>query len=166
MTTKRVKMDKTSGRSEVPRDRGIFTLDLPARRDAFEELRSRLAAVAAELRVPERETDHLLIAADEVFSNIAEYAYPDGGGTVEVRLTQNADGTELSMIFSDRGIPFDPLEAEVPDTSAPPAARRVGGLGIHIVRNIMDGIAYRRTDDGRNLLTLTKRLSGNAEVRP
>ena len=166
MTTGREKMDKTSGRSEDRRDHSIFTLNIPSRRDAFEELREKLAAVAVQLRIPERETDHLLIAADEIFSNIAEYAYPDGGGTVEIRLTQNPDGTELSMSFSDRGIPFDPLQAEVPDTSAPSAVRRVGGLGIHIVRNLMDGIVYRRTHDGRNLLTLTKRLPASAEVQP
>jgi len=159
-------MENAIGRSEDRRIRGIFTLSLPARRDAFELLRERLAAAAAQFRMPERETDHLLIAADEVFSNIAEYAYPDDGGTVEVRLAENSDGTALSMSFSDRGIPFDPLAAPPPDTAAPPAERRIGGLGIHIVRHLMDGVAYRRTDDGRNLLTLTKLFPASAEVRP
>ena len=152
---------------ELPLDRherGILTLNIPARRDAFEKLRVELAAVAADLLLSERETDHLLIAADEVFSNIAAYAYPDGGGSVEVRLAKNADGTELAMTFADCGIPFDPLEVTPPDTAAPPADRRIGGLGIHIVRNLMDGIAYRRTADGRNLLTLTKRLAASGEV--
>ncbi len=158
-------MDNTGGRSLDRHIRDIFTLNIPARRDAFEELRVHLAAAAAQLRIPERETDQLLIAADEVFSNIAEYAYPDGGGTVEVQLAQNADGTEITMTFSDRGIPFDPLKAEAPDISAPPENRKVGGLGIHIVRNLMDGIVYRRTDDGRNLLTLTKCLAASAEVQ-
>ena len=154
---------------ELPEDRnirGILTLSIPARRDAFEELRVKLAAVASDLRIPERETDQLLIAADEVFSNIAAYAYPDGGGTIEIQLAQSADGAELSMTFSDRGIPFDPLAVQPPDTATPPDRRKVGGLGIHIVRNLMDGVVYRRTGDGRNILTLTKRLSANPEVRP
>lgn len=152
--------------SEDRHIRGILTLNIPARRDAFDELRVQLAAVASALRIPGRETDKLLIAADEIFSNIAAYAYPDGGGTVEVRLAKNADGTELSMTFADRGIPFDPTEVKPPDTAAPPAARSIGGLGIHIVRNLMDGMAYRRTADGRNLLTLTKRLSASPEAQP
>ena len=158
-------MGKAGELSEHRRLNGIFTLEIPARRDAFEGLRVKLAAVAADLRLPERETDHLLIAADEVFSNIAAYAYPDGGGSVEVRLVKNADGTELAMTFSDRGIPFDPLAVKPPDTAAPPADRRIGGLGIHIVRHLMDGVVYRRTDDGRNVLTLAKRLSANPEVQ-
>ena len=144
----------------------IFTLTVPARRDAFEQLRARLSTAAAQLRIPERETDHLLIAADEVFSNIAAYAYPDGGGTVEIRLTANADGTELSLAFSDRGIPFDPLAVKPPDTSAPLADRKIGGLGIHVVRKLMDQLVYRRAEDGRNILTLTKRLPTTGEAHP
>ena len=158
-------MNQASERSEDRDICGIFTLELPARRDAFELLRSRLADAAAKFRLPERETDQLLIAADEAFSNIAEYAYPDRGGTVEVQLANNAAGTELYMIFSDRGIPFDPLEVKPPDTAAPPAERQIGGLGIHLVRHLMDGIAYRRTDDGRNLLTLTKHLPAVPKVQ-
>jgi len=159
-------MDKTGELPEQFPMYGIFLLSLPARCDAFEELRARLAAAAAELRLPERETDQLLISADEVFSNIAAYAYPEGGGTVEVQLAKNADGTALYMIFSDHGIPFDPSAAAPPDTAAPPENRKVGGLGIHIVRHLMDGIVYRRTGDGRNLLTLTKKLSAPPEVHP
>lgn len=144
----------------------IFTLTVPARCDAFEQLRTRLTTVAAQFHIPERETDHLLIAADEVFSNIAAYAYPDGGGTVEIRLTANADGTELSLAFSDRGIPFDPLAVKPPDTSAPLADRKIGGLGIHVVRKLMDQLVYRRAEDGRNILTLTKRLPTTGEAHP
>ncbi|MBP5531506.1 MAG: ATP-binding protein [Lentisphaeria bacterium] len=151
-------MGKAGERAEHLHTDSILTLNLPARRDAAERLRVPLAELAAKLRIPERETDHLLISADEVFSNIAAYAYPQGGGTVEIQVAKSSDGTELSMTFSDRGIPFDPLGTAPPDTAAPPAARRIGGLGIHIVRHLMDGIVYRRTDDGRNLLTLTKRL--------
>ena len=150
-------MSGANGRSEC-RLRHIFTLNLPARRDAFEQLRARLADAAARLRLPERETDHLLIAADEVFSNIAAYAYPEGGGTVEIQMAQDAAETELLLIFSDRGIPFDPLAVAPPDTAAPLADRKIGGLGIHVVRRLMDRVAYRRAEDGRNILTLTKRL--------
>lgn len=159
-------MNRANERSEHRHVGNIFTLSIPARRGAFEELRAKLSAAAAELGLPERETDHLLIAADEVFSNIAAYAYPDDGGTVEIQVAGNTGCTELSMTFADRGIPFDPLEVQPPDTAAPPAARRVGGLGIHIVRRLMDDIVYRRTADGRNLLTLTKRLPAGTEVQP
>ena len=159
-------MDEEKGPSECRHIRRISALSVPARREAFETLRLRLETVADRLRIPERERSHLLIAADEIFSNIAEYAYPDGGGTVEIQLAANPDGSELFLIFADRGIPFDPLTAPPPDTAAPLADRRIGGLGIHVVRRLMDRVAYRRTDDGRNLLTLTKRLPTTAEAHP
>lgn len=146
--------------------RDMASLSIPARRDAFEQLRVRLTAIAENLRIPERETDHLLIAADEIFSNIAAYAYPDGGGTVEIRVEGDVGGTAIRLIFSDRGIPFDPLTVAPPDTAAPLADRRIGGLGIHVVRKLMDGVAYRRTEDGRNLLTLVKRLPAAGEAHP
>ena len=159
-------MGKTNELSGHRHLRSIFTLVIPARREAFEQLRAQLAAAAAKFRIPERETDHLLIAADEVFSNVAAYAYPDGDGTVEVRMAANADGTELSLAFSDRGIPFDPLAVKTPDTSAPLADRKIGGLGIHVVRRLMDQVVYRRAEDGRNILTLIKHLPMTGEVRP
>ena len=159
-------MDEVNEPSECHHSRRISSLKVPARREAFEALRAHLATTADRLRIPERERSHLLIAADEIFSNIAEYAYPDGSGTVEVQLAANLDGSELSLIFADRGIPFDPLATTPPDTAAPLADRRIGGLGIHVVRRLMDRVAYRRTDDGRNLLTLTKRLPTTAEAHP
>ena len=158
-------MSGTDKISEDPPGRNIASLSIPARRDAFEQLRVRLLTVAEELRIPERETDHLLIAADEVFSNIAAYAYPGGEGTVEVLIEEDVEETELRLIFSDRGIPFDPLAAAPPDTAAPPAERRIGGLGIHVVRKLMDRVDYRRTGDGRNVLTLEKRFPAPEEAR-
>ena len=158
-------MSGTGQKTEALPGRNLASLSIPARRDAFEQLRVRLLTVAEELRIPERETDHLLIAADEVFSNIAAYAYPGGGGTVEFQAEEDAEGTELRLIFSDRGIPFDPLAAAPPDTAAPIAERRIGGLGIHVVRKLMDRVAYRRTEDGKNVLTLVKRLPTPEEAR-
>jgi len=159
-------MGGENGRSEHRRIRNIFVLDLPACRDAFDELRTRLATAARRLRLPERDTSHLLIAADEVFTNIAEYAYPERSGTVDIRLAADDDTAELRLSFADRGIPFDPLTAKTPDTAAAPAERQIGGLGIHVVKSLMDDVTYRRTADGQNVLTLTKRLPPAPEAHP
>ena len=159
-------MSGTGKKPEISPGRNIASLSIPARRDAFEQLRVLLLSVAGELRIPERETDHLLIAADEVFSNIAAYAYPGGEGTVEVQMAEPDGGTAIRLVFSDRGIPFDPLAAAPPDTAAPLAERRIGGLGIHVVRKLMDRVDYRRTEDGRNVLTLEKRFPTPEEARP
>lgn len=158
-------MGERGGPAAYPHGRTLAAWRIPARRDAFEELRMGLEDVAGQLGIPERERAHLLIAADEVFSNIASYAYPDGGGTVEIQVEENSDGSELSLVFLDRGVPFDPLTAEAPDTAAPLAERRIGGLGIHVVRQLMDRVAYQRTEDGRNRLALTKRLTPDGEAR-
>ena len=64
----------------------------------------------------------------------------------------------LTVVISDRGVAFDPTKVGKVDTEADIDQRTVGGLGIHLIRTIMDTMAYERTDDGRNVLTLTKQL--------
>jgi len=94
------------------------------------------------------------IVIDEVFSNIAHYAYHPGSGEVIVRVTI---GEDLTIQIEDSGIAFDPLAKEDPDISMPPQEREAGGLGIFMVKNIMDSVEYQRADD-KNILTLRKAI--------
>jgi anti-sigma regulatory factor (Ser/Thr protein kinase) len=94
-------------------------------------------------------------AVDEIFSNIAKYAY-DGYGEVTIELTVARGRIEIS--FTDRGIPFDPLAAAPPDISSNPDDQRIGGLGIFIVKSTMDSVTYKRDGD-RNVLALVKTIS-------
>lgn len=133
------------------------TLTVPARREAFAALSAWLEARLAPLNPSPKARRQLLVAADEILTNVASYAYPpDAPGELQVSL-RHAEGT-LSLTFADRGVPYDPLSAPPPDLSLPLAERAPGGLGLFIVRKTMDAVAYRRDGD-RNLLTLTKRLA-------
>ena len=133
------------------------TLTVPARREAFAALSAWLEARLAPLNPSPKARRQLLVAADEILTNVASYASPPGApGELQVTL-RHAEGT-LSLTFADRGTPYDPLTAPPPDLSRPLAERAPGGLGLFIVRKTMDAVAYRRDGD-RNVLTLTKRLT-------
>ena len=95
------------------------------------------------------------VAIDELFGNIAHYAYAPGTGEAAVRFDFDADTRTVSISFLDSGIPFDPLSQAAPDINAPAEARTVGGLGIYLVRKTMDRVDYRYAD-GKDILTIQK----------
>jgi serine/threonine-protein kinase RsbW len=96
------------------------------------------------------------VAMDEVLTNITSYAYADDAPH-EIHVHLEVRDDRLEAVIEDDGVPFDPLTARTPDVSAPLHERRLGGVGIHFVTNLMDDVAYRRIGD-RNRLVLTKRL--------
>lgn len=93
------------------------------------------------------------IAVEEIYTNICSYAYPNGSGNVAVDAV--AEGGKLQLTFTDSGFAYNPLEQEAPDITLPAQKRRVGGLGIYMVRQIMDEIFYSRID-GKNVLRMVK----------
>ena len=95
------------------------------------------------------------IAIDEIFGNIINYAYTPDVGPVTIRLDLMRDPDSAVITFIDQGIPFDPLSEDDPDLSGPLRTRSIGGLGLYMVRNIMDGITYRY-EDGKNILSIRK----------
>jgi len=102
---------------------------------------------------PAKARNQIAVAVDEIFSNIARYAYHTNTGGVTIRI---AVGHEIVIEFEDSGIPYDPLSADAPDISLPAEAREIGGLGIFMVKNIMDSVEYRRDGD-KNILTIRKK---------
>lgn len=104
----------------------------------------------------------LELAIEEVYVNIARYAYGEGEG--EVTITSCIGGNPLQIIieFRDSGIPFDPLKNEDPDFSLKTEEKEIGGLGIHLIKKNVDYIGYE-FHNGENVLTLKKSLtlSGN-----
>ena len=101
-------------------------------------------------------TMQLNLAIEEAVVNVMNYAYPAGTeGTVCID-AQMSNGV-LQFVISDSGAPFDPTARAEVDTTQSAEERGIGGLGIHIVRQIMDSIDYKRVD-GRNVLTLGKKL--------
>ena len=94
----------------------------------------------------------LMIAVDEIYSNIVRYS---GASEAQIQLTKEDDTVRL--IFRDNGKPYNPLDAEEPDVTASAEDRTIGGLGIFMVRNMMDSVEYMYKD-GRNVLTLTLKV--------
>ena len=94
------------------------------------------------------------VAIDELFSNIALYAYENGGDATVI--FDFADGV-VSLTFTDSGKPYDPTKKDDPDTTLSAEEREIGGLGIFLVKKTMDSIDYRY-EDGKNILTIKKTI--------
>lgn len=100
----------------------------------------------------------LELVIEEIFINIVSYAYhPSGDGDIDISCSVEDDRAKVIITFADDGPEFDPLSAKEPDVTQDLKDRPIGGLGIFLVKNNVDGITYRR-DDGRNVLTVEKRL--------
>ncbi len=97
------------------------------------------------------------VAIDELFGNIAHYAYPDGPGEATVRFDYDESTGKASITFIDSGIPFDPLQKADPDVTVSADEREAGGLGIFMVKKTMDGMEYRH-ENGHNILMIQKQL--------
>lgn len=106
--------------------------------------------------VPPGATAQLMIAFDEIVSNVLDHGGDSGVPAIEVALAV-ADGA-INVEISDDGRPFDPLSAPPPNTTLPVEDRPIGGLGIHLVRELMDEVSYRR-EGKRNRLRFSKNCS-------
>jgi two-component system, cell cycle response regulator DivK len=98
----------------------------------------------------------LKLAVEEVFMNIAQHGYPDEPGPVTLRIVPEPDG--WSVTVRDQGVPFDPSLAPLPDLASDWQDRPVGGLGWHLVRELMDEVRHEPGKGGGNVVTLIKRL--------
>lgn len=98
------------------------------------------------------------IAIDELFSNIAHYAYNPETGDATVRVEVVEDPMAVVITFIDKGIPYDPLKKADPNTALSAEEREIGGLGIFMVKKSMDDITYEYKD-GQNILKIKKNLN-------
>ena len=98
------------------------------------------------------------IAIDELFGNIAHYAYNPEIGKATVRVEVIEDPLAVTITFIDNGVPYDPLAKADPDTTLSAEEREIGGLGIYMVKKSMDDIIYEYKD-GQNILKIKKNLS-------
>ena len=99
---------------------------------------------------------NLNLVLEEMVSNVIFYAYPKGTPE-EIELAAESDGKELTFVLSDNGIEFDPTAKEDADPDVNPMERDIGGMGIYIVKNIMNKVTYQRLE-GKNLLTMQKNI--------
>jgi anti-sigma regulatory factor (Ser/Thr protein kinase) len=123
---------------------------------------SRLAELAERFGEAQQLSDDEVMAInlvlDEVVTNVIDHGFEGITGEPEIRLTMTLEGDQLMIRVEDNGKAFDPLQAAPPDLDLPLEERPVGGLGIHIVRSVMNTVEYDRRG-GRNLLTMHKTIS-------
>lgn len=132
-----------------------MTWKVPARLD---ELSGLIRAVSTELKAAglnEMLTDKVILPLEELFVNVASYAYPSETGDIWITCEVMQDLAGISQVvltLEDEGIPYNPLENDTPDISLDATERELGGLGIFMVRQMVDGIDYRY-EGGRNRIT-------------
>jgi len=119
-----------------------------------------LEAFLEEAEVPTRARFNINLAVDEFVSNAINYGYPDGrAGEIDIHLARRDD--RLAMTLRDDGDAFDPFTAPEPDLDASIEDRRIGGLGVHLVRKLADEFSYRREGE-RNVVSLTLKFAPDA----
>lgn len=95
------------------------------------------------------------VCLEEMFVNVAHYAYGEGKGTVKISIEEENDVFSVELV--DCGMPFDPLAKEDPDVTLAAEDRKIGGLGIFMVKKSMDEVSYRY-EDGKNIFCMKKKL--------
>ena len=115
-----------------------------------------MEGVCDELQLDMHVAMKLQVAIEEMVTNVIFYAYPEGA-SADITLSAESDGKELTFVLSDSGKPFDPTAKEDADLDVNPMDREQGGMGILIVKNIMNEVSYQRLGE-TNQLTMKKKL--------
>ncbi|TNE47709.1 MAG: ATP-binding protein [Bacteroidetes bacterium] len=123
----------------------------------IDRINQEFSAFAQANALPQLVIRNIHLALDELINNIISYGYPeDQGHHIDVSVTLSHH--LLTIVIEDEGTPFNPLELEQPNTSLSASKRKIGGLGVHLVRNLMDKVYYR-WEEGKNILTIEKQIS-------
>ena len=134
------------------------TLEIDAITENLDEVIGFIDGVLEENDCPMKIQLQIELTVEEVFINIASYAYAPQIGTGKISVDVDGDKADVTMIFEDSGVPYDPLAKEDPDITLPASERGIGGLGIFLVKKNMNDVKYEYKD-GKNVLTLTKSLN-------
>lgn len=130
------------------------SLILPNDVDTIPQLNEYIDCICEENGIDMEIAMSLNLAIEEAVVNVMSYAYPDGAQG-EVKIESAVDPNQITFVITDKGIPFDPTAKEDVDVTLSAEERPIGGLGIHLIRQIMTHISYERKD-GKNILTLSK----------
>ncbi len=131
-------------------------MTFPARFEFLDEIREFVAQIAREGGFTEKEIYSLQLAADEAATNIIEHAY-EGVSDAEFDVTCDMRGDTLTITMRDTGRPFNPSNVKLPNLKADLSERQIGGLGVYLMRKLMDEVHYISNPKTGNLLTMTKR---------
>ncbi len=133
------------------------TITLEATLDNLDDVLAFLDGELEQAECPMKTQMQIDIAVEELFVNIASYAYEGKTGEAQVRVRIEESPRQAVITFSDAGIPYDPLAKEDPDVTLSAEERGIGGLGIFMVKKSMDEMFYRH-ENGRNITTIVKKF--------
>lgn len=111
----------------------------------------------AEYDCPSKIQSQIDVASEEIFVNIAQYAYENRIGNAGIQVEVEQEPLQVAITFTDQGVPYDPLQRQNPDLSLSAEERPMGGLGIFLMRQSMDDVSYEYRE-GKNILTIKKKL--------
>ena len=126
------------------------SLKIPAKLENLQKMFDYIREASSRQGFAEEQINKIQLACEEALVNVISYAYPSKNGDLEI-ICNNKESS-LEIVIIDRGIPFDPLSIPAPDILLPLEQRKIGGLGIFMIRELMDAVAYKR-DGNRNVLT-------------
>lgn len=149
-------MDK---REDLKKERGILMRELivPAITEKLDDVIAFVDAQLEQYNCPMDVRFQIDVAVEEIYVNIAHYAYNPEIGEATIRCCVEEEPLQITIEFLDNGLPYDPLSREDPDLELSAEERDIGGLGIYMVKNTMDCVTYQHKD-GKNTLSITKRL--------
>ena len=165
-------LESESGRAEIARwkeelldlldrtDTLLFSrseLEIEAVKENLPEVQSFVERLLEEADCPVKAQMQIGVAVEEIFINIANYAYAPDKGKATVCVEVSEEPVTVTITFVDHGVPYDPLAKADPDVTLPAVEREIGGLGIFMTKNLMDDVTYEYRD-GKNILTLKKNL--------
>ena len=134
------------------------SLEIPAEKARLTEVLDFVLGFAEELGFEEKELFQIKICTEEIFVNVASYAYAPDTGLITVTADGSVDPLTVTLSFIDSGKPFDPLAKPDPEKNRPLSLAKKGGLGIFLTKRFMDEVSYAY-QDGKNVLTIKKNHS-------
>ena len=129
----------------------------PAKVEALSDVLGFVDQVLEGYECPMKIQTAICVAIEEVFVNVAHYAYGEGEGDMTLSIGFDEGSRNITFCMTDKGVPFDPLKKPDPDITLSADEREIGGLGIFIAKKTMDSIGYAY-ENGENVLTMIKKI--------
>ena len=125
--------------------------------DSVEKVANYISEQLEKFSCPMKAQMQIGVAVEEIFANIVNYAYGEESGEVEISVDTEDAPNNVTIVFKDSGIQYNPLEKEDPDITLSSDDRPIGGLGVFMVKKLMDYVVYRY-EEGRNILEIRKAI--------
>ena len=129
----------------------------PAKTESLNDVLGFVEETLESFECPMKIQMAICVAIEEVFVNVAHYAYPNGEGDMSLHIGFDDQSRDITFRMTDKGVPFDPLKKPDPDITLSAEDREIGGLGIFITKKTMDSLTYAY-ENGENILTMTKKI--------